>query len=122
MLFDPQRFTILPMKLKDWTMAFFRFCKRFAKYLVALILFLFLILFWDDNNLIYRHKLDNRIHELKGDIEHYQNIIDQSSKQYDQLRNDNEKLERFAREKYLMKEKDEDIFIVEEAKENEKSN
>ncbi|MFZ4455623.1 MAG: FtsB family cell division protein [Bacteroidales bacterium] len=107
------------MKFKEW--AFIRFSKRFAKYIIATLLFGFLMIYWDDNNLIYRFKLDNRIHQLRGDIEHYNGIVKESSQQLDQLRNDGEKLERFARENYLMKKKDEDIFIVEEPKKDETS-
>ncbi|MEI7675865.1 MAG: septum formation initiator family protein [Bacteroidales bacterium] len=103
------------MKFKEWVV--YRFCKRFAKYLVAFLLFSFLIVFWDENNLIYRWSLDRKIHQLRGDIEHYQGIIKESSLQLEQLRNDGDKLERFARENYLMKKKEEDIFIVEEPQE-----
>lgn len=108
------------MEFKEW--AFIRFTKRFGKYIVATILFGILIIYSDDNNLRYRIKLESRIHELKGDIKHYEGVIKESSAQLDQLRNDGEKLERFARENYLMKKADEDIFIVEEQKAHENAN
>ncbi len=106
------------MKFTEW--AVYRFSKRFAKYIIATLLFGSLFLFGDENNLIYRWTLDRKIHQLKADIEHYEGIIQESTQQLDQLRNDGEKLERFARENYLMKKKEEDIFIVEEPEEKEK--
>jgi cell division protein DivIC len=100
------------MKFKE--SAFFRFFSKFGKYHFTILIFLFVIVYWDENNLIYRFTLDRKIHQLESDIEHYEGIIKESTKQLDQLRTNSEKLEKFARENYLMKKKDEDIFIVEE--------
>ncbi|MDD2798935.1 MAG: septum formation initiator family protein [Bacteroidales bacterium] len=102
------------MSVKDW--AIYSFSKKFAKYIIAFLIFGFIIIFWDENNLIYRWTLDRKIHQLKGDIEHYNTIIDESTQQLEQLQNDSDKLEKYARENYLMKQKEEDIFIVEEQK------
>lgn len=101
--------------------AIYRFFRKFGKYHVTILIFIFFVGYYDQNNLIYRFSLDRKIAQLKSDIEHYNNIINESTKQLDQLRTDKEKLEKFARENYLMKKKNEDIFIVEK-KEEEKQN
>lgn len=38
--------------------------------------------------------------------------IDKDTKRLDQLKTNNKNLEKFAREQYLMKKDDEDIFII----------
>lgn len=98
----------------------FRFFRKFGKYHLTILIFLFVIVYWDENNLLYRFSLDRKIVQLQSDIDHYNGIINESTKQLDQLRTDKEKLEKFARENYLMKKNNEDIFIVE--KEEEKTN
>lgn len=100
------------MKFKE--SAFYRFFRKFGKYHFTIIIFLFVIIYWDENNLIYRFSLDRKIHQLESGIEHYNGIITESTQQLDQLRTNSDKLEKFARENYLMKKKNEDIFIVEE--------
>lgn len=97
--------------------ALYRFFRKFGKYHITFLMFLFIIVYYDENNLIYRYSLDRKIMQLQSDIDHYNGIIFESTKQLDQLRTDKEKLEKFARENYLMKKKNEDIFIVEKKEE-----
>ncbi len=103
------------MKFKD--SSFYHFFQKFGKYHYTILVFLVVMLYWDDNNLFLRFSLSNKIRQLQQEIEHYETIIDESTKQLDQLRTDEKNLEKFARENYLMKKKEEDIFIVEEQKE-----
>lgn len=100
------------MRFKD--SRFFQFIRKYAKYNITFVVFLFVILIWDDNNLYNRIMLDRKIDQLEGDIEHYEGIIKESTDRLNELKTNSDNLEKFAREKYLMKKKDEDIFIVEE--------
>ena len=59
-----------------------------------------------------------KIRQLKGDIEHYQHVIDESNRRLNELRSNSENLEKFAREQYLMKKPNEDIYIIEVEKNN----
>ena len=84
------------------------------KYWLVTILFLVITFIIGDSNLYYRHKYNERIRYLNGEINRYKKEIEESRKKIQELRNDREGLERFAREEYLMKKEDEDLFIIEE--------
>jgi cell division protein FtsB len=82
------------------------------RYVVTFIAFIIWVGFFDQNNLLDRHELANRIKELEKQKKHYQNEIDDNNKRIEELQSDPENLEKFAREQYLMKKPDEDIFVV----------
>ncbi len=100
------------MKFK--TFRHLRFFKKLGKYHIAIAIFLFIILIWDDNNIFNRIMLDHKINQLQSEIEHYEGIIQESTDRINELKTNSDNLEKFARENYLMKKNDEDIFIVEE--------
>lgn len=82
------------------------------KYSVALIVFFIWIMFFDRNRVINQVKLVNTLNGLKAEREYYQEEILQDSAALNILENNKEELERFAREKYLMKRDNEDIYLV----------
>jgi cell division protein FtsB len=57
-------------------------------------------------------KLKNELHTIESEKEYFEVRIQETRADLDNLLNDNEKLEKFAREKYLMKNSNEDIFVV----------
>ena len=84
------------------------------KYLILLLLFIFWIVFLDDYNLINQNKMKNNVDNLKEQKEFYISEIKSDSTKLSKLKNDNEEQEKFAREKFLMKKDNEDIFIIRE--------
>ena len=84
------------------------------KYLILLLLFIFWIVFLDDYNLINQNKMKNNVDDLKEQKEFYISEIKSDSTELSNLKNDSEEQERFAREKFLMKKNNEDIFILRE--------
>ena len=88
------------------------------KYLVLFVLFLFWIIFLDDYNLINQSKMKNTVNDLKEKKEFYITEIKSDSTELHQLQNNPIEQEKFAREKFLMKKENEDIFIIRK-KENE---
>lgn len=74
------------------------------------------MLFVDDNSFLQSFLYDRKIRELKKEIEHYQGVIENSQQQLNELRSNSENLEKFAREQYLMKKSNEDIYIIEDSK------
>jgi len=82
------------------------------KYILTISVFAVWILFFDQNNLIDRMKMSAEIRELEADRAYYQEAIAQDSTRLHQLTTDKENLEKFAREQYLMKKKNEDVFVV----------
>ena len=84
------------------------------KYLILLLLFIFWIIFLDDYNLINQNKMRNNVDDLKEQKEFYISEIKSDSTELFNLKNNSEKQEKFAREKFLMKKDNEDIFILRE--------
>jgi len=88
------------------------------KYLILFLLFILWVVFIDDYNLINQSKIKNTVDDLKIQKEFYISEIKSDSIELYKLQNDPAEQERFAREKFLMKKENEDIFIIRE-KENE---
>ena len=86
------------------------------KYLILLLLFIFWIVFLDDYNLINQNKMKNNVDDLKEQKEFYISEIKSDSTELFNLKNNSEKQEKFARENFLMKKDNEDIFILREDK------
>ena len=81
--------------------------------LITIAIFLLMVCFVDKNNLIGRYRLHNEIRELEQQKVYYLDQIRKDSLEIESLKNDSS-LERIARELYLMKRKNEIIFIVNE--------
>ena len=84
------------------------------KYWLVTILFIAISFFIGDSNLYNRYRYDERIRTLENEINRYQKEIEQNKKKIQELQTDKVGLEQFAREEYLMKKEDEDLFIIEE--------
>lgn len=84
------------------------------KYLLVLIAVLVWFMFFDQNNLIQQYRYSRQLKDFRAEKEYYLQEIARDSIDLDKLKNNPEELERYAREKYLMKRENEDIFIVPE--------
>ena len=83
-------------------------------YAVTGFSFLVWMIFLDSNDLISRFKLGIKLRNLNNEKEYYQQKIAEVQKDREELMTNRELLEKFAREKYLMKKETEDIFIIQE--------
>jgi len=83
-------------------------------YIVTGLCFFVWMLLLDSNDLISRFKMSNKIRSLENEKEFYQEKIAEVEKDRKELMTNKELLEKFAREKYLMKKETEDIFIIQE--------
>ncbi len=83
------------------------------KYILTLLVFFIWILFFDQNNLVDRFVSSRNIRQLERDKKYFIERIKEDSTRLNQLRTDNDNLEKFAREQYLMKRENEEIFIIE---------
>jgi tRNA threonylcarbamoyladenosine biosynthesis protein TsaB len=84
------------------------------KYLLVLVAVLIWFMFFDQNNLIQQYRYSRQLKDFRAEKEYYLQEIARDSVDLDKLKNNPEELERYAREKYLMKRENEDIFIVPE--------
>ena len=88
------------------------FLKNF--FAVSLIIFVIWMTFFDSNDWINRFRMSYKLRTLKNEKEYYQEKIKEVEKDKKELMGNDALLEKFAREKYLMKKPGEDIFIIEE--------
>jgi cell division protein FtsB len=83
-------------------------------YFLTGFVFLVWMLLLDSNDLISRIKLSSKLNALENEKEYYEEKIQEVTKDRDELLGSRETLEKFAREKYLMKKESEEIFVITE--------
>lgn len=84
------------------------------KYILTSLVFLLWLIIFDRSNWFDMVGELRSIHSLENEKEYYQKKIETDSKKLKELKTNDQNLEKFAREQYLMKKNGEDIFIVEE--------
>ena len=89
------------------------FLKDRRLWVISIVIFVLLIAVFDKNNLIEVWKLNQHLKELESQRDYYQQKITQDSTILVNLKND-DSLECYAREHYLMKRKVETIYIIKE--------
>lgn len=82
------------------------------KYLVVLVLGTIIVGFLGENSVVAHLHNQLRINELKAEIATHQALTKANLDQIDKLNFDKKTLERVARERYFMKMKDEDVFVL----------
>ena len=88
------------------------FSKLMNKYTMTLLIFLVWLAFFDRNNLVEKMQLRGKITTLQKEKAYYQIKIEEDNRKMQELLSNKENLEKFAREQYLMKNKNEDIFVI----------
>lgn len=82
-------------------------------YAIGLIIFVIWMTFFDANDWINRFRMSSKLRSLENEKKYYEEKIKEVEKDKKELMGSEELLEKFAREKYLMKKPGEDIFIME---------
>ncbi|MAZ37103.1 septum formation initiator family protein [Salibacteraceae bacterium] len=103
----PQRIISAFKKLPSWLR---------NRYAITLICFFIYMLFFDRHDLISQWHLKQELGKLEENKEYYKVQIGQTSEDLNNLLTNDDNLEKFAREKYLMKKPNEDIFVIVEDK------
>jgi cell division protein FtsB len=83
-------------------------------YAVTGFCFLMWMIFLDSNDLISRFRMGSKLRSLEKEKKYYQEKISEVEKDRQELTTNKQLLEKFAREKYLMKKPTEDVFIIQE--------
>ena len=87
------------------------------KFFLVTVAFVVWMIFFDKNDLLSQYQYHQQVSKLKQERNFYKAETDKVTKDLDELTSNPAKLEKFAREKYLMKKDNEDVFvIVKEAK------
>lgn len=82
------------------------------KYFLSLVGFSVWIIFFDQHNLVDRYKSKQHLDQLKKDMVFYQEKIRSDREKMNLLKTNPQNLERFAREEYMMKAPDEEVFVI----------
>ena len=88
--------------------------KWINKYTITLLIFAIIIVFVDSSSLIDRYKAYREKLALKKEKAQYEESIKKDQEFLDAIQSDPEALEKFAREEYKMKGKNEDVYIISE--------
>lgn len=82
------------------------------KYLYFLILFVVWMLFFDQNNIFNQHKLKTNLRAIEHQRDFYKSEIDKNQRLIEDFQTDTAFMERFGREKYLLKRDNEVIYLI----------
>jgi cell division protein FtsB len=86
------------------------------KYFIASLAFVIWMLFFDRNDVVSQYDYRTQVKKLEQEKEFYNKEIAIVEKDLEDLTTDKAKLEKFARERYLMKRDNEDVFVIIEEK------
>lgn len=90
-----------------------RILSQFSKVQLIIIAVLIIICFFiSDSNLFARWGYDREISDLQKQIQYYRDKTETEKRKLEELRSDKDNIEKFARENYLMKRENEEVFIV----------
>ncbi|MEO6548711.1 MAG: septum formation initiator family protein [Ferruginibacter sp.] len=82
------------------------------KYFLAAALFLVWMLFFNEKDLLSEFKRKEKLMDLQKSEQHLSETIKGTKQELGQLKTNAQTIEKYAREKYLMKKDNEDLFII----------
>lgn len=97
----------------DKLLTIWNFIRR-HKYIITICIFVIIIGFLDENSMLRRIQYAREINQLQEDIEKYRADYKENTKRLNELTTNPDAIEQIAREKYLMKKPNEDIYVFEE--------
>ena len=89
---------------------YFKYTKNF--YFLSTAFFLFWMVFIDSNNVVNQFRLSSKLNQLEDQKDFYIERKEKIQAEREELMSNPELLEKFAREKYLMKKKTEDLYVI----------
>jgi cell division protein DivIC len=84
------------------------------KYLIATVAFVVWMVFFDHNNLLLHLQYRNELNDLSKSKKYYQEQIDKTKKEVELMQSNPKWMEKVAREQYLMKRDNEDVYLIKE--------
>ncbi|RNC64688.1 septum formation initiator family protein [Proteiniphilum sp. X52] len=84
--------------------------------IIILLVLIAMLFFFSDSSVTKRMKYEAQIKDLESQIEFYREQTETDTEKLNELQSNKEDLEKFARENYLMKKENEEIFIIKENK------
>jgi len=91
------------------------------KYFLSFAAFAAIMLFFDKNDIFTQSERVKELRDLRQSKAYYQTQIAAETKELEQLKSDPATLEKYAREKYMMKRDNEELFIIPEKHDTKKN-
>ena len=104
--------TPVEMKKKVKTFTSKRILGLTAYQIIILAVLIVMLFFFSDSSVTKRIKYETQINNLESQIEFYRQQTETEKEKLNELQSNKDDLEKFARENYLMKKENEDIFII----------
>lgn len=82
------------------------------KYFITTVIFLVWLVFFDSNNILTNMRTRDKLNGLRKDKKFYIDEVKKDSILIQKLLYDTLELEKYARERYLMKKDNEDVYLV----------
>nr|WP_294789827.1 septum formation initiator family protein [uncultured Mucilaginibacter sp.] len=82
------------------------------KFFLVTVAFVVWMTFFDKNDLLSQYQYHQQVTKLEEERDFYKEETDKVSKDLEELTSNPQQLEKFAREKYLMRKDNEDVFVV----------
>jgi len=89
------------------------------KFFLVAVAFVVWMTFFDKNDLLSQYQYHQQVTKLEQERDFYKTETDKVSKDLEELTSNPQQLEKFAREKYLMRKDNEDVFVVVKEKDKE---
>lgn len=86
--------------------------KYVNKYTIAVFLFVIWMLFFDKNDVFTQIDLNKQLKKMYEERKYYQTEIIKNKTAIEELKNNIESVEKYAREQYWMKRKEEDVYVI----------
>lgn len=92
----------------------YRFVQKYIlnKYFITIFLFLIWMIFFDSTSWLVIKDLNQEISKYENQLAYYKTEYQKNDTFYKKLMNNKSEREKFARENYFMKKKNEEIFIL----------
>jgi cell division protein FtsB len=81
------------------------------KFFITIVALLVWLTFFDKNDVFTQYELIQKCRKLEKEKEYYITEIEENRRNLEELKTNKKSLETFAREKYLMKKDNEDVFV-----------
>lgn len=82
------------------------------KYLITILSFIVWLTFFDKNDFFSQFEYKQKLYKLELDKKYYLDEIKKNRTDMVELMTNSKNFEKFAREKYLMKKDNEDVFVI----------
>ncbi|CAN5284801.1 septum formation initiator family protein [soil metagenome] len=83
-----------------------------SKYILTGTAFVIWMFFFDRNDISLQMRRINELHKLQESERMMTNMISETKKELELLRTNPATLEKYAREKYMMKKENEDLYVI----------